>query len=151
MRDSPSWKCILSTVAVIGAALFSATASAALAAIPASQDPTTQVVTIGVIVSGARPGYVPLGSVTFTESNDTLGTVDIKQGPGVTCDIRTESCIVSLTLDPAYALGPHAITTTYLREQAGGPVPPEVLTFTFDLSGGSGLSWLPAVLDLLSD
>ncbi len=145
MRYASKCKGFLSTVTLIGAALFSATASATVTALPGSYDPTTKVVTIGVHIAGyARPGYIPLGTVVFTESSSTLGT-----GSQANCDLRSTSCDWLLQLPGDYALGPHTITATYTIEQPGGPYPPVILTFTVAALNPPG--WLPAVLSLLLD
>jgi hypothetical protein len=60
MRDFSNWKTCLS-VAVIGAALFPATASATLVPLPAVDNPTTKVVTIGVAIPAANPLRPPSG------------------------------------------------------------------------------------------
>ena len=136
-------KGFLSTVTVIGAALFSATASAGVTALPVMDNPTTKVVTIGVnVAEPARPGYSPAGTVVFSESNNTLGTVRL--GEAGACDhyVNT-SCDARLAL-PGYPLGFHTITASY-----SGAAPyyfPASLTFTIYVSE---LGWLPSVLSLL--
>lgn len=143
MRYPSNRKGVLFTVIAMAAALFSTAASATLTALPATFDPTTNVVTIGVHLTGhARPGYTPLGSVVFTEGNKTLGTVQFGN-----CDVRTMECDYRLAL-PGYALRPHTITASYSGDQPQGSNPPDALTFVIFASKDS---WLPAVLDLLSD
>jgi hypothetical protein len=144
---SPHWK-VFPALALVGAMFLPATASAALTALPASDDPSSQVVTIGVILTGdARPGYIPLGDVVFTESDTTLGVVSLgstacRAGPAPV------SCTLRLALAPGYPLGRHTITASYSGDQPRGANPPESLTFSIYVSE---LAWLPAVLDLLSD
>lgn len=145
MRCSSNWKVFLSIVTVIGAVLISAPASATtLEALPASDNPTTKVVTIGVIVTGgARGGYPLLGDVTFTEANNTLGVA------GLGCIYPytgTVSCESRLSV-PDLALGPHTITAYYSGNEYWG-MSPGSLTFTIYVSE---LAWLPAMLELLSD
>ena len=152
MRYISHWKRFLSTVTVIGAGIFSATASAALTALPASDNPTTKVVTLRVIVRGhARAGFFPGGNVVFTESNTTLGVVSLS-GPQVSphqyCvmgPLEGTECEARLTLNPGYALGPHTITASWSYSTSSAP---ETLTFTVYVSE---LAWLPTVLDGLSD
>ena len=143
MRYFPNWKGFLATVTVIGAALCSATASATMTALPASNNPTTKVVYIGVIVNGwARTGYQPLGDVTFTESNNTLGVGSLY------CFwpyAGTVGCQAFIAVDPGYALGPHTITATWSGDRGNAP---EALTFRIYVSE---LAWLPTVLDPLAD
>jgi hypothetical protein len=144
MRHSFDWKVFLSIVTVIGAALVSATASASMEALPTSDNPTTKAVTIGVMVTAwARTGYPPLGDVTFTEGNSTLGVAGLACIPPYAQPV---DCEVRLSV-PGLALGAHTITASYSGEEYWG-IPPESLTFTIYVSE---LAWLPAVLELLSD
>jgi hypothetical protein len=144
MRYSFNWKVFLSGVTLIGPALMSATASAAMTPLPTSDNPTTGVVTIGVMVTGtARPGYVPLGNVVFTEGNNTLGVA----GLGCISPFTGEAqCEVRLSV-PGLPLGSHTITASYSGDQPHGGNPPESFTFRVYVSE---FAWLPAMLELLS-
>ena len=147
MRYSSNWKPFLSIVTAIGAALVSATASAGLSALPVSDNPTTKVVTIGVMVDGtARAGYVPLGNVTFTEGNKTLGVADVAPGC-IDPPTGYSLCEVRVPVS-GLALGRHTITAFYSGDQPHGANPPASLTFTVYVSE---LAWLPALLKSLSD
>jgi hypothetical protein len=149
MRNFPNRKSLLSAAAVIGAGLFSASASAAvLTALPAADNPTTKVVTIGVLVADDGRYAVPVGDVVFSESGHTLGVVSTRSSETLCPGGLTFSCIFRLALAPGFPTGRHTITATYTRDQPGGPAPPESLTFTVYVSE---LAWLPAVLGLLSD
>jgi hypothetical protein len=145
MRNSPNGNAF-ATLAIIGAAFFPVSASAEMTALPASDEPSTHVVTIGVVVSANARG-IPLGDVVFTESGNTLGVVSLdssicRAGPlPVFCNVR-------LALAPGYPLGRHTITASWSGDQPHGSNPPESLTFTVYVSE---LAWLPAVLGLLSD
>ena len=146
-------KGVLSTVAVIGAAFVSATASAAgspplppadMQPLPVSDNPSTKVVTIGVRVTIHDLVFVnitPNGNVSLSESNVRLGTVEPQYFPN--CDRVRQSCDYPLAL-PGYALGPHTITACYSGDV--GTDVPTCLTFTVYVSE---LAWLPAVLSLL--
>lgn len=147
MRYSPPWKSFLSVMTAVGVSSVSMTASAALSALPVSDNPTTKVVTLGVMVDGtARPGYVPLGNVTFTEANTTLGVADVAPGC-IDPPSGYSLCEVRVSV-PGLALGRHTITAFYSGDQPHGSNPPESLTFTVYVSE---LAWLPALLKSLSD
>lgn len=148
MRRLPGWKAFMPAVILTGATLFSTTASATLTPLPALGNPTTKVVTIGVMLTGdARPGYIPLGDVVFTEAGNTLGVVSLGSGICPAGPLPV-TCTVRVALAPGFATGRHTITASYSGDQPRGPNPPESLTFTVYVSE---LAWLPAVLDLLSD
>jgi len=147
MRYSSSRKAFLSIVTAVGGAFISANASAELAALPVSDNPTTKVVTIGVMFHGyARGGYVPLGNIVFTEANKSLGVADV--APGCIEPPTGDSlCEVRIPIS-GFALGRHTITASYSGDQPHGANPPESLTFTVYVSE---LAWLPAVLKPLYD
>jgi hypothetical protein len=118
-----------------------------LTALPVSDNPTTKVVTVGVLVHGyARPGYVPLGNVTFTEGNKTLGAADVSSGCS---DPPTGESLCEVRVPVSgFALGRHTITASYSGDQPQGGNPPATLTFTVYVSE---LPWMPAVLKPLTD
>ena len=122
----------LSTATVIGAALFSVSASCAttLTPLPTTYDPVARTMTIGVSVTGAPPSQYP--TVTFFEP---LGRIPLLSSPRVIDG-------VALLTFPKYRFGAHHITATY---SGGGPV----VSFTIEVPVDG---WVPTLVEsLLSD
>jgi len=144
MRHSSQWKALMSLMTVVGGALTSATATE-VEALPVSDNPTTKVVTIGILVYGVARSSV-LGNVTFTEGNRLLGIADV--APGCSRPTVEQVCEVRIPVS-GFALGRHTITASYSgQDDYGGRNAPATLTFTVYVSE---LPWLPAVLKPLTD
>ena len=148
MRRSSAFRSLLSTLTVIGAAMFSATASATtLQERPATYNPETKWVTFGVTL-----GYTayPGGNVEFTENDTLLGSVY----PTCYSVVLVGHYYVSQEINPCditlrlqnYPLGAHTITASYPGDDRGNA--PATLTFTIYVTEAG---YLPAVISMLSD
>jgi hypothetical protein len=134
MRCSSTWKGFLWAATVIGAALFSGTASATtLTVLPTTIDPVTKFWTISILVSGNSPtGFVNLhGYIPNTPFSGDMGRGAV--GP---------DGIIAVTGQFASNL---VVSASYTGDAAN---PPAFISFTVP---PPGLGWLPTVLGLLSD
>jgi hypothetical protein len=143
MRSFSACRGLLSTATVIGAALFSVTASAAtLTPLPTIYDFVAKTMTIGVSVADGPPN---MWSVLFFKCTGPFGggCDPLRGGP--------VSNGVTLVTVPLLRAGAHTITAVYSAED---PVTHETLTarvsFTVEVPVWS---WelIPTVFDLLSD
>ena len=134
MRYSSAWKGFLSTATLIGAALFSVTASATgLIPLPSKYDPATGLATFGVSVVGVAD-QPPTGHVTFYTR--------LPEQPFEDAQISDGMAVLTLRLRP----GAHHITATYLGDQWNTWAQVEL---TVDVPVDS---WVPALIEhLLSD